>query len=604
MLNVRILDPAIARIYIISQLCLQYLLFCTKFLDKSVHSLRENIFNYQKKIQKLEELVEKRNEEIATLQRKVKRQDALNQPIFPCIKCTKNFLSAALLEAHVLRKHSHALVQEFKDKDSNLINTIKLELEIKQLKEKLNVTEKDLMEAESKPKDCGQCYQNAQRKFLSVAVQSNFEEKEKDDFEKDAVKEMLDEQMKQIEVWKHDEECRYRDEISELRTKLNETIEMLKERAASVRPPSPAPRRSTAEVLERKTDEVIWKDRYEELEKMHRNYQQQMTTTVSSIEKKYNEKVSQIADSVKLLKEENLSIRGELKKSEEKSAKIASEKPRIPITPKVITKICAQSSSSDDEEAIKPIPTPKLSFMQVKPTEIPKPTLETFSSQNFTSRSRKWKTQENLGKPDKRNTRDEAEILYLRRLDALGIPHHQQRMSKVEFNRVHTEMADIRDKNLKKNKSFFITRKKLQSKVQKIFQHRSKPNDELNDKDEKSRISVKEKSRVCVTDTTPQVEKFGADISKSPKTSTQAFRSDLEQVLERRLSAIGNVQESLQASSSKKNVKFNLNNLKESSDFVNEIRETNEDDSDFDITSFDTEAEDVGMPKSFKNVRK
>lgn len=481
LLNVRILDPAIARIYILAQLCLQYLLFCTKFLDKSVYSLRESVFSYQKKVQKLEEQVQKSNEENELLQKKLKRQEAINQPIFPCNKCTKNFLSAELLENHVLRKH-----QESKDKDSHLINTIKLELEIKQLKERLNMTEKELKEATGKSMDCERCRENSKRKFENVGIQSNFEEKEKDDVEKDAVLELLNNQMKHFEEWKHNEETRYRCEITELREKLDETIEMLKQEASTrdAHPPAPAPRRlviaekciGTSKSVESlnlsiapKPEDTLWKTRYEELEKMYEEHQQRMTSTVTSIERMYSEKMADIEDSVRYLENENLKAREELqKKSQQKSEEIPK-----PITPqifKIYKQELTSSSESEQEDEIKPLRVEE-KIVQVAPAqhEEVKPS---FSAQKFFVREKKTKSNENLSKkaqekPLKKaseklskkssvklhdnshekllDTRHTAEELFNKRLDQLNIFPHQQRMSKHEFERVHSQMADMRE---------------------------------------------------------------------------------------------------------------------------------------------------------------
>lgn len=639
LLNVRILDPAIARIYILAQLCLQHLLFCTKFLDKSVYSLRESVFSYQKKVQKLEELVQKCNEEIELLQKKLKRQEAINQPIFPCNKCTKNFLSAELLENHVSRKH-----QESKDKDSHLINTIKLELEIKQLKERLNATEKELKEATGKPMDCERCRENSQRKFENVGIQSNFEEKEKDDVEKDAVLELLNNQMRHFEEWKHNEETRYRCEITELREKLDETIEMLKQEANSrdAQPPAPAPRRlviaekciGTSKSVEflnlpiaPKPEETLWKTRYEELEKMYEDHQQRMTSTVTSIERMYSEKMAAIEDSVRYLESEKLKAREEQhKKSLQKSEEIPK-----PITPqifKIYNQELSSSSESEVEEVdkMKPLKVEE-KIVQVAPAqheEVKPKHASSFSAQKFFVREKKSKSHEKLAKkahekpvkkaPEKvskkstvklhdntheklLDTRQTAEELFLNRLEQLNILPHQQRMSKHEFERVHSQMADIREETAKKNKSFYITRKKLKSQVDKIFQKKHKTEDSRDEKKEKHKSSLSVKS-FRNTEAQPAESKEESprkppqiESNKPPK---KAFRDDLEKILEMRLPTVP-------AHALKKNVQFNLDDKHESPRKQDDvIREVNEDESDFDITSFSTDAEEGRIKGDFK----
>lgn len=604
LLNVRILDPAIARIYIISQLCLQYLLFCTKFLDKSVSQLRDNVYNYQKQTLKLEEILAKRDEEIVQLQKKLKRQEALNQPVFPCTKCTKNFLSAALLDNHVVRKHQKSQIQESKDKDSNLINTIKLELEIKQLKERLIDTEKELMEASSKV-GCERCQQNAQRKFQSVAIQSNFEEKEKDDIEKEAICELLNNQMKNFEEWKQNEESRYHSEIDDLRRKLDETIETLKlvGTRQEVVAPSPAPR--TMKIADKSINTSVttpdpkpsgneWKNRYEELEKMYEEHQKRMTSTVTSIEQTYNEKLAKIEESVKNLNDDREKLHKELQER--------TEKPHLPLTPKVINKMFTQDSteSSSESEAIVEL-KPQRKPLTVKPAfpDIERLALDEkqdFSAQKFSVRPKTAKGQKKLS-PQKplRTTRDEAEDLYKQRLKMFGISREDELMNKSEFNRVQSEMVNLRDEKRKKNRTFFITRKKLQSQVDKIFHNKSKSSFSGNFK------KGKEVEKENVVGESPNVVVIHPEIPAVKQT----FRDDLELMLKKKVptqeATRGSIQvsrpeeheQAIQASTSKKKVLFDLKHLNEPNKFeeIREIRE--EDDSDFDISSFASEAEEL-----------
>ena len=65
----------------------------------------------------------------------------------------------------MLRKHRES-------KDQDLINTIKLELEIKQLKEKLNLTEKELMD--SRNVKCEKCLENEKRIFKNIGKSNLF----------------------------------------------------------------------------------------------------------------------------------------------------------------------------------------------------------------------------------------------------------------------------------------------------------------------------------------------------------------------------------------------------------------------------------------------
>lgn len=558
-------------------------------------ALRENSFNDQKKTLKLEELIEKRDEEIAQLQKKLKRQDILNQPIFPCTSCTKNFQSAALLNNHILRKHPPTQVQESKDKDSNLINTIKLELEIKQLKEKLSSTERDLMDAKEMAVSaaCEKCLHNSQRKFQSVAIQSNFEEKEKDDIEKDAICEILNNQMKHFEEWRNNEETRYRSEIHELRTKLEETIETLKQVAAQkeARAPSPAPRlsrvaeksvgtsKSSESLAEQKAEETVWKARYEELEKMFEE-NQHMVSTVTSIEQTCNEKMSNIEKTVNQLKEERVKIHNEMMSQQ-------VEKPEVPLSPKVIKQVYVHESSSssdsdtdsDTEEEIQahpviPKPIHQAPQVEQKEPEKPKTFLQTFASQKFLIRPKK----EKLRKPDPPiiSTRVQAEILFENRLKDLRISPQSTRMTNSEFQRVHSELANAREESKKKNKSFYLTRKKLRSSVDKIFHQKHQNSDKRNDKAETSFSKTPHQTESKIPITLP------VSIIAANSTPDQSFRVDLDRMLRSKLPASSlNTKPQFAAneapSTLKKKVLFDLKE---------------EDDSDFDLSSFASEVEE------------
>ena len=608
LLNVRILDPAIAKIYIISQLSLQYLLFCTKFLDKSVYSLRENIFDYQKKFVKLEEILAQRDDEIEQLTKKIKRKDAMNQHIFPCTKCTKNFLSSALLENHIQRKH----VQESKDKDSNLINTIKLELEIKQLKERLNMTEKELMNVPKKQLfECEKCRKNAEKSYQSVAIQSNFEEKEKDDVEKDAISEMLNKQMRNFEEWKEQTESRYHSEISELRGKLDaiemqKKIENVKEKQkVQTQPPSPAPRLSSFQEKPN-LENVLWKARYGELEKMYEANQQRMALTVKSIEATYNEKMTKFEKSVEILTEEREKIREDLvKKSLEVEGKTVESltklpevakfetKLAIPLTPRVTIRNQETSSSSslpeseDEIDEIKILPQnfPVTSDIEESPEPEPEPQkpksiMEVFSAQKFVIRPNKPKPQLRIKESVKsqETTGKVAEKLYNQRLKSMGIPQNLERLKKFEYEKVYDQMVTKRETIKSQHKSFFITRKNLKSKVDKIFS--SKHKDSRNKSKPERAIGDNVRSAL-------DIDNYSDDIQKLPQPSTsQKFHEDLEQILAKRISSSTLKKESNEDKipTKSKKVLFNMKNLEDPQ--KSDIREVNEDDSDFEISSF------------------
>ena len=226
MLNIRILDPAIGKYFVISQLVVQFLLFCKQFLDKTVTELRETIFQGQRDALRMEKLLQKRDDEIHNLQRKLNKFE-LMQHVFPCKSCTKNFISEDLLNVHISRKHAEKEnAAKAVDMDSTLINTIKLELEIKQLKERLNGAEKQITDQKN---SCEKCNKNSQEVGKSnICIQTNFDEvKEKDELEsgprsddfieKTELQGILNAQLEQFENWKQKDEEKYHKEIQELK---------------------------------------------------------------------------------------------------------------------------------------------------------------------------------------------------------------------------------------------------------------------------------------------------------------------------------------------------------------------------------------------------
>jgi hypothetical protein len=352
---------------------------------------------------------------------------------------------------------------------------------------------------------------------------------------------------------------------------------------------------------------VTWRTRYEELEKMYAENQQRMTSTVTSMERSYNEKMSKIEESVKHLEDEKAKARDELKKNEEK-LKLSAERPKFPITPKVLTVMSTptyaqESSSSSDESGsenkIEAMPLEK--EIQIEEIEQPKTVMETFAAQKFMIRPKKQKPSKKLPttllleqQKSHQSTRDRAEEIFNQRLDVLGIAQHQQRMSKKEFNRVNSDLADIRDVNMKKNKTFFITRKKLQSKVDELFHLRHKKKDKH---EVKPANPPKASKRAAATVMESPIKEAPVE---SPNLSTsRAFRDNLQQMLQRRLPLPSqSVKEEPTPSSSKKNVKF-MDDI-EVPKRAEQIREMNEDDSDFDISDFSTEVEEAKMRELLK----
>uniref|UniRef100_A0A1Y1LH74 C2H2-type domain-containing protein n=1 Tax=Photinus pyralis TaxID=7054 RepID=A0A1Y1LH74_PHOPY len=140
------LDPNVVKIFSICQLAVQYLLFCKKYLDNTVAYLKKEVAAAKLHINSLHSYAEQLQHEAITAKNEIKQlqttlncQTACTQnvPLFPCNQCSKAFSSEEYLVAHVQRRHENVVKST-----SFQLETDKLQLEIKALKERLNNTEK------------------------------------------------------------------------------------------------------------------------------------------------------------------------------------------------------------------------------------------------------------------------------------------------------------------------------------------------------------------------------------------------------------------------------------------------------------------------------
>ncbi|KAF5288013.1 hypothetical protein FQA39_LY15542 [Lamprigera yunnana] len=124
-----LLDPTFVKVFYISQLCIQYLLFCKKYLDSTVvhlkQDLEQNVNNLKQQIKELQSTL---NCQIASVK---------SVPIFQCKQCPKVFSAEEYLYAHIQRRH-----ESLGNGTLFQVETDKLQSEIKALKERLNNTEK------------------------------------------------------------------------------------------------------------------------------------------------------------------------------------------------------------------------------------------------------------------------------------------------------------------------------------------------------------------------------------------------------------------------------------------------------------------------------
>ncbi|KAG5681774.1 hypothetical protein PVAND_011182 [Polypedilum vanderplanki] len=568
LLNSKALDPVIGKIYTLSQLSLEYLLFCTRFLDKSVSSLRESLYNYQKQNLELQMIVEEKDLEISQLKKFLNRSQHSCDENYSCSKCTINFETHSLLEDHV--NNIHQQQQQMKDKDTNLIKAIKLELEVKQLKEKLNLTEKELMNVNTKKVEiCEKCRLNQLKTFNNIGIQINFEEKEKDDKEKEQVelenenftkfnesmRALMSEQIENFKLQKEIDEEKHREEVEQLKTLLDNAIKSLQENEIRKNSftPSPAPRSSMKNEAKKSStleSENLWKIRFQELEKMYEGNQAQMAQSMKDMEQAYAEKMNKLEESLKQLKNEKQTIIV----SDIKPREIV---PQIYIKPHVPNDESSEEGDDEEDEEEFLVSDVKNNSIEKKESEMKSLDIQkikkTFSAQK--------NLKENLSKKvDDGSTKNAKAIaLFNQRMKEINLPKHSNQLTRKEVERIHTELAARREHLKKKCKKFYITRRNIKAKVDKIF----------------TEMNIKEEHKTQTQNTiSTLIDK------KSPKnviTGTvytrpedREFQQKLERILQKKID-----------DKPKKKVLFDLQQKNEN------IRVQNEDDSDFNITSFE-----------------
>ncbi|XP_030376218.1 zinc finger protein DZIP1L [Scaptodrosophila lebanonensis] len=215
-LESNILDSGIAKYFVMSQYAIQYLLYCRTFLDESVSELSEANATAQAEVARLRKSLAESNNEILHLHKKITQIEAIREVVYPCHLCTKNFISNEALNIHIGRKHGGArtrtetpttivnggAIGKDKDNDIQLINTIKMELEIKQLKERLNAAERNIKERSSggtTSKKHSPREESSKAAVRTVGIQSNLEEcKEKDELSSEALDSEASERKEQL----------------------------------------------------------------------------------------------------------------------------------------------------------------------------------------------------------------------------------------------------------------------------------------------------------------------------------------------------------------------------------------------------------------------
>ncbi|CAH2013409.1 unnamed protein product [Acanthoscelides obtectus] len=119
-----------------SQLAVEYLLFCKRYLDNTVVLLKKDVVKAKEELREMKSYIQELEAHLMQIQKHAVTAT------FKCDKCLKVFLSENYLNSHIKRRHSDdSKMSVNADKPCE---TDQLQSEIKELKERLNATEKIL----------------------------------------------------------------------------------------------------------------------------------------------------------------------------------------------------------------------------------------------------------------------------------------------------------------------------------------------------------------------------------------------------------------------------------------------------------------------------
>lgn len=302
---------------------------------------------------KLAKILKKKNEEISQLQDKLRAMENVQaKVIYSCNKCLRKFTKAEALDDHLRVEHMSEESRSTPPVDNNLINAIKLELEVKQLKERLNLAEKELQNQRLKPQperlENQRCISHTVDKsiethqFHDASVQTDSEcdytepmtksikenvpeikEQASPSFSPPTVIDVpesnylqrlddaLQEQMKLIETWRQNDRNMYREEINGLQKSLKEVLssmEVAKQKPIEVRPSEnvtmvqPRTVKKQQKVHEQDSKEISpspWEEKFHKLEKLFIEKQDEMQKNLQSLNTAYNEKLCTLEQQLK-----------------------------------------------------------------------------------------------------------------------------------------------------------------------------------------------------------------------------------------------------------------------------------------------------------------
>ncbi|XP_054744559.1 cilium assembly protein DZIP1L [Anastrepha obliqua] len=449
-LDTNILDSGIAKYFVISQFAIQYLLFCRKFLDETIRELREAHANSQMDVAKLRKSLAEANNEILQLHKKITQIEAIHEVVYPCHMCTKSFISNEALNIHINRRHMARVsnsgaanigsavgsnvggiaerrtdtpasgnTKEREHNDLQLINAIKLELEIKQLKERLNNAERDIRERSAVSSNSRRASIREPPKALkSVAIQSELlETKEQDDGadatlnsistdssevkERKAQLSKLQSKIQEFEVWRESQQVNNEECIAEINRKLGEIVHTLEEtKATPVTIITPVEPKANHKAANADADAAAQQRRgspsVEDLERLltqkvveiGQKSAEKLEEFVQTMENNYKEKLDELEREikkcnqaefarVKVVKDTAIAT-AEMKTAGEETLPLTAPTPEMNALPHNITYTvdAVDPTESDSSLSTEPKPEPAKRMPRIKCNPIPVPELD------------------------------------------------------------------------------------------------------------------------------------------------------------------------------------------------------------------------------------
>lgn len=434
-------------------------------MDKSLIELRSNVTDFRNENFKLENLCLKQNSQIQKLNDRLSLFD--ESSCYQCENC--NYQNS---EKMVMGRKATDNI------DSQLINTIKLELEVKQLKERLNIAEKELGEQKNKiDTKCSHCVTaekipKIEKEFHNVAIQSNLEdEKEKSEehlISKSELTEVLNKQIVVFDEWKSNERQKFNEQITTLKNQLNKTLELLQLKEEKVEQIEKQMESRHNEVQEKNYNEKVSKVS-DKLDSMYA-HQIEMIDTIKKMDVMYADKIKTIENTIEVIGDRNTkrtittddaSINTlPIKLMETKRIETLSGMKKLNNTAFTLKDASRRlelntSTSTDEDKQSDSLPRLSKKIISVQPIILPlEPTISTLSNEEVVNESTEVVRQNTVihKSPIKiieKVAKKDVWVMFKNKLNSLGISPSAKKLSSNNLELAISKLAEKREVNKK-----------------------------------------------------------------------------------------------------------------------------------------------------------